>query len=361
MAWDIQMKSFKGRIGGVKVGLLCGLAAAAVAYAGYRVFFNRGGEAAVALIPADATCVITLDTHPSENQVGAFAKLAGALKREGLDQDMEDGVSGLIGKAGLAKEVRQYLTKDLASAWWTGANGRNTTGIALLSVSDSGAVARAISSGTPVTGAGVPAYSFGPGAVMAVVGNYLAISGDAATISRVVATENCAPSIAVLPEYNAARAALPADANLMVFASPAGISQLMSQKGSKTTMWMSFGASLRDGGIQFDYRGPVDAKTYPGLGDLSTMQPLDQNLLKKLPPGAYGLIAHSSLDKYLSAMKTGLGQVSGHEAFDKGQEGFEKETGLSVEKDILPAFKGDAVLAIYPDAAGSTKSADGLL
>jgi hypothetical protein len=352
----------KARLGGVKLTVIGVVATGLIAYAGYRVFFGRTGEAAIALIPADATCVVTLDAHPSEAQIPAFKKLSDALKREGLDNDLENGVSDIIGKAGLAKEVRQYLTKSFATAWWVSQGGKDTTGIVLLSISDPGAVSNIISTGTPVDGAGVSAYRFGSAEmVVAVIDNYLAVAKDAATISRIVRTRSGGDSIANLPEYRAARAALPGDANLMAFVAPSAFNQAMGPTGPKTTMWVSFSSSLRDGGLEFNYRGPVDSKTFPGLAELSNMAPLSHDLLKKLPPDAYGVFAYSSLDRYLRAAKSSIGKATGEKSFEKEQADFEKETGLSVEKDILPAFKGDTVLAIYPDANGSDKSADGLL
>ncbi len=355
------MKLFGGRFGGVKIAVLSVFGAGVIGFAGYKIFFGRTGEAAVALIPADATCVVTLDTHPSTSQVNAFRTLSDALKREGLDKDMEDGVSSIIGKAGLAKDIKKYLTNNMASAWWTGAPGNQTAGVVLFSITNPGAVSQLISSGQPVNGAGVPAYSFSQSAVVAVVGDYLAVAQDANVIARIVEVQHGAPSMASRPEYQAARAALPADANLMVFASPESILQMMGPSRPKTTMWMSFGAALRDGGIQFDYRGPVDTKAFPGMARYSTVKPLSRDLLKKLPPDAYGLMAYSSLDVYFEGAKSGIEKTGNDAAFKKGEADFEKETGLSIDRDILPAFKGDTVIAIYPDAANSTSSADGIL
>lgn len=356
------MRLLRGRFGGVKVALLSLIGATVLGYAGYRIFFNRTGEAAVAMIPSDANCVLTLDTHPSESQVAAFKKLSDALKREGLDSDLEGGVNDIVGKSGIAKDVRQYLTHNLASAWWVGEQGRNTTGIGLLSISDPGAVSKILSSGKRVQGAGVPAYTFdNDHMVVAVVGDYLATSDKPETISRVVQTMNGGESMASLPEYRAARNALPADANFMFFASPRIFHQIMGDKAPNTTMWISFGASLRDGGIQFDYRGPVDTKSFPAMAELSNMKPLSPDLLKKLPPDAYGLVAYSSLDRYVSVALESASKVSSADSVKKQQEDFEKETGLSIDRDVIPAFKGDVVLAVYPDASGSVKSADGIL
>ncbi|HWA82360.1 MAG TPA: DUF3352 domain-containing protein [Fimbriimonadaceae bacterium] len=357
------MKLFRGRFGGVKIALLSLVGAAVLGFAGYKFFFNRTGEAAVALIPSDASCVVTLDTHPSEGQVAAFKKLSDALKREGLDNEIENGVSDIVGEAGIAKDVRQYLTHNLAGAWWVGERGTNSSGIGLLSISDPGAVSNILVKGNPVQGAGVPAYTFGRNGnmVVAVVGDYLAISDKAETIARVVKTRQGAPSMADQPEYRAARNALPPDANFMFFASPRVFHDLMAGKPANTTMWVSFGASLRDGGIQFDYRGPVDTKTFPGMAQLSNMRPLSPDLLKKLPPDAYGLIAYASADKYITAMRDSFSKMMEEETVRKQQEDFEQETGLSIDNDILPAFKGDVVFAMYPDAAMSKKSADCLL
>lgn len=360
-----------GKFGGVKLALLGVVGAAAIGYAGYRMFFARTGEAAIGLIPADATCIVTLDAHPSEGQIGAFTKLSNALKREGLDKDLEEGASGIIGKAGLGTSVRQYLTGNLACAFWmpeTTPNGGSAKphGAVLFSITNPSAVSGIISSGTRVEGASVPTFKFNEmGMVTAVVGDYLVVSSDGETVSRIEATRKGADSIAGLSEYKAAREALPADANMMVFVSPKAVSQLQKMGGQNapnTTMWMSFGASLRDAGLQFDFRGPVDTKMFPGMAALANAAPLDKGLLRKLPADAYGVVAYANLDKYYSTIETSAKQMpNGQKSFEEGKAQFEKQSGISVENDILPAFKGDAVLAVYPDASNSLKSVDGLV
>ena len=352
--------TFLKRFGGVKVALIGIVAAAVVGYAGYRLIFARTGEAAAALIPADASVVVTLDTHPSQSQLAAFTTLSNALKREGLDTEMEKGVNDIIGKAGLADEVRQYLTHNLASAWWSTPNQPNgPTGIVLLSISNPDAVSKLIATGKAVEGGDVAAYSFGnEEAIVAVVGDYLAISKDVATLKKVVATKNGAPSIIGERRYQEARAALPEDANLMVFVSPSALTEFVGPKG--TDMYMAYGASLRSSGIQFDYRGPVDKKTYPALANLSEMAAIDPNLLKKLPPDALGLIAQGSLDKYANSLKSTAEVMTDASSFNRDLTQFEKETGISMENDVLPAFRGDTVLAVYPDRT-STATVDALM
>lgn len=356
------MKLFRGRFGGVKIALLGFVAAGVLGYTGYRLIFTRSGEAAIVLIPADASCVVTLDTHPSEGQLAAFSKLSKALQREGVDHALEGQVNDAIGKAGIAKDVRQYLTHNMASAWWLGSNGMQGHAVGLFSISDGNAVSRILSSGTSVPGAGIPAYSFGrTDMICAVVGDYLAIASDADTIRRVEETRRGAPSVASLAEYKDARSALPPDANLMFFTSPSRFGELLGKHQPMGSSWIAFGASLRDGGIQFDYRGPVDRKAFPEIDTLSNLPALDHNLLKNLPANAYGLIAISSLDRFARTSESSAGRFMGRDAVNKNEGEFQKETGLSIDNDILPAFKGDVVLAFYPDATGSTKSADAVL
>lgn len=354
------MKPFK-RLGGIKFAVIGALAAAVLAYAGYRVFFARTGEAAVAYIPADANFVVTLDSHPSDSQIGAFRKLADALHREGLDTDLENGVNDIIGKAGIAKEVRAHLTHNLALAFWNRNQG-NSDGIVLFAIDDAEAVRNIIASGKRSPGS-VEAYSFGsPNFVCSVLGDYLAIASSPEIIGRAASTQASGDSIASLPEYRDARSALPADANLMFFMSPRAIADIQKSTGANfaANRWMAVGAALRDGGIEFTYRGPVDAKKVPAIGELSKIAPFELGVLRNLPEGALGLLAYSQPAKYFPVLESSMKGANSGEEWDKGVNEFERETGISVKDDLLPGLQGDLVLAVYPDS-GAHESVDGLV
>ncbi len=358
---------FLQRFGGVKIAVLI-LAVAGVGggYATYRYLFKRTGEAAIAMIPSDASLVITIDTHPSEAQITAFQKLGDALKREGIDGDIEDGVSGIIGKAGLAKEVRQYLTNNVAMAMWMPADGgAKTHGLMLLSISDPSAVEKAIAGGTKAPGASIPAYTYTrQDMVVGVVGDYLAIASDVDTLNRAEQTRGGGESVANLQEYRDARGALPTDANLMCFMSPSMIAQASKMSGAKafgSSKWMAMGASLRDGGLRFDYRGPVDTKKFPVLASMVGGAYLDPKFMKKLPEGAYGLMAYSDLSRFYPAVQQSVQDVRGEKRAQDELAKFEQESGISVENDLLPALKGDAIVAVYPGAVADPTSFDGVI
>ena len=58
-----MIETTKKRRGISKVGVLVGaIALGAIAFGAYKILFNRTGEAAIQLIPADARLVVTLDT-----------------------------------------------------------------------------------------------------------------------------------------------------------------------------------------------------------------------------------------------------------------------------------------------------------
>src|SRR5687767_3009338 len=61
--------------------MLLGVALLAVVGFAYNVLFGRRGEAAIAMIPADASFVLTVDLVPSQDQLAAFKKISDAMKR----------------------------------------------------------------------------------------------------------------------------------------------------------------------------------------------------------------------------------------------------------------------------------------
>lgn len=346
------------RFGGVKLALLSAIGVAAVGYGGYKVFFNRTGEAAVALIPSDATFVVTLDTNPSTQQLPTFQKIVKALNEEGFDKDMEDGMGSLVGKAGLAKEMRQYVSTSFALAFWSPTGGKSH-GLALFSLKDKNGAEAALKTGKSVTGANVPAYRFeSQDMVISVMGNYLAVASDVETLNRADATQKGAASIASLDEYRSARAALPEDSTVMCFISPSAIAEMAKSNPAAqfvTAKWMGMSATVRSDGLQLDFRGPVDNATLKGVGQLA---PLSPTLLSRLPGGAFGVLAYSQPAKYYSMFKNAANKASESDEMNKQTKAFEQETGISIEGDIVPALNGDIAIAAYPDASNNPSSAD---
>jgi len=340
----------------------------------YRHFFQRPGEAAIQLIPGDAMMVLTLDTNPSEQQVAVFKRISDAIQREGLDTQMENLIGEMFEKSPIGKDLRPYVMDSFAAAFWNtgGQPGMGEPDMVLfVAVTEPGKVGELLAQrGKKARVDGMDFYRFMQDNVnAAVIAHYLVLTSRPAALSRIESVRNGQmAAVASLPEYQQARAALPADANMMVFLSPRGLVTMGEQTKElganpfRGTKWLAFGATVRDQGIAFDYRAPMDANALPALKHLSQIAAVDPALLKRLPPGAYGLLAYAQPGKYwdyfLDIFAT---DPNARRQVDSGVADFEKETGLNVSRDIVPALNGHLLLAVYPDERGAEYGVDGLI
>lgn len=350
------------RLGAGKVAVLGSVVAlGALAFGAYKLFFQRPGEAAIQLIPADAQFVVTLDTNPSEMQVATFDRIYAALKREGIAEKVDEGLTDLFSKSPVGKEIRPLVATSFAMAQFK-ADGQQ--GFAMLTaLKDSGKVADILAKNGSKVGDRPPMYKVEEGnAYCSVIGDYLAVSDHQELITRVASLQDRTGSVADLPEYQTARAALPRDANLMVFISPQGLAEMQKSVANKSfsgASWFALGATVRDDGILFDYRSPLDSKATAALKAMAQTAALDPKLLSRYPAGAYGLLAYSQPARAWAAL-TGEARQNkdASKELDKGVSEFEKETGLSVQDDIVPAFNGDVSGAVYPGPSGKAEDLD---
>ena len=125
--------------------------------------------------------------------------------------------------------------------------------------------------------------------------------------------------------------------------------------------WIALGATIRDDGIAFDFRGPINMASSPALKAMASIKPLDTDVLKKYPEGAYGLVAYSQPSQYWAPLEAEIKKGNDSTSFYRCLEQFERETGLSVENDILPAFQGDLSVAVYPGPTGKPEDLDMVL
>jgi hypothetical protein len=81
-----------------------------------------------------------------------------------------------------------------------------------------------------------------------------------------------------------------------------------------------------------------------------------------MPSGSYGMIALSNPSSYFDAIKGSMkDEKETNKQFAEMEDSVEKGTGLSVKHDLLPAFKGDAVAALYPSNEGDVAGLDVLM
>src|SRR5256885_1601998 len=75
---------------------------------------------------------------------------------------------------------------------------------------------------------------------------------------------------------------------------------------------------------------------------------IDPNGFKRIPDGAHGLWCISQPSRYWQYVEDAVRTSDqGRKQLDEGLREFEKETGISVPREILPAFNGTIWMAAY--------------
>lgn len=342
----------------------------------YEHYFHRAGEEATQLIPAAAHMVITMDLTPSPNQVPTFKQIGDALEREGLAGRLDESVRRNLTDTLLAQDLRPYLTGSMAFATLAGRVPDQEESLLCVAIKDEAQVRRLLARDARPMHEGDQSYYqiSGQSACMTVIGSYLVTAETPETLRAVQGIERgAAPSVAALEDYRQARAALPHDSNLMLFVSASTVAHGVQQTGNQLltlrnppvqTHYMAMGMAIHPEGIDGVMLSPLDppaALTAQGsrAGDFA---PLTGDLWRRLPSGALGVVALSQPGKaydYLNASASENAEA--RKAMNDAVASFERDTSLSVTRDILPATQGNVALAVYPDAAGQPNGIDGLL
>jgi hypothetical protein len=364
----------------VLVGLSVALIVIVAAIIGYRHFFNRPGEKAVALIPADALLVATLDTNPSPTQLMTFQQIEKALKREGIDGSLDKWLTANASsdKGGkFFSQFRKYWNKSLAFALFGKPNGPagSDPNVALLfAISDKDAVYNLMTQNGQKHSLHDMEYYSSPSdkGCMALISDYFVVTNSPETLERIHAVyTGKAKSVAALSHYREARAALPSDANMMVFVTPKALEQLPANATSafapamktalKTSRWLAMSLTLTPKGIEVVTQTPV--VTPSGMKLPAPPEAIRSDLARHLPSGAYGVATYAQPGRLWDWVQmAGQQDPESQRAIADGFAAFEHETGMSVPKDVLPGLNGDLTLAVYPDPTrAGTSGVDGLI
>ena len=386
--------------------LVCGAGAGSVM--AYRHYFRRPGEQAIAQIPADALLVVTLDTNPGPDQVLLFKRIQDAVKTSGLNANLDEIMKQMAApppadkddededapaKPGapaapaapvkaddpgaLYRETRPFLKDNYAFALFKKPSG-NMDAVGFVAINDRAKVLEILNKDCEKKKFGTMSYFAMPNAGMcaALRNDYLLLSDAPQAFQWADGVRmNRARSVDSLPEYQQARAALPADASLMVFASPTALREVNHQIQTASarntpaynleahgTKWAALSLTLRDTGVAFDYALPEDASTMDALKTLANIAPVSPDVLKQLPAGAYGVMTYSQPGKYYDVFTQAVSEdKKTDKEVKKSLAEFRKETGMDIVSDIVPAFGGAVTLAVYPDANNPNGAADGVV
>jgi hypothetical protein len=338
-------------------------AVAVLAVAAFKYLMGRPGEAAIQLIPADADIISTLDTNPSEQQIGAFSRILTALNREGMVSKVDTIVNKALQQSKIASDIQPYVSKNFAFAGWkSGATIASPEPAFFLASTNNDKILAALQADAQPTSQ-PNLFLLKENLYGGIISNYLVITQSQQRFNQILAVANHqARSAADLPQYQAARATLPSDSNLMLFMSPKGLmgdSSLVSKDNPLVSdNWFAMGVAVRDQGLATYYRYPLrvkDAKGWERFGDVASF---DMSALKEVPAGAYGVIGLSQLGKVVQ----GSYEVAGeNKDFGPSITKWEQENKISVLNDVVPALSGNAQIVVYPGVTGQAKDIDALV
>lgn len=344
----------------VCVGAWAGLSA-------FRQITARTGEAALSLVPSDALAVASIDLSPSASQILAFKHIDDSLQRNGMSELVGSGIADLFEPHAPGKEgLRPLLTRHGALVLLASADGKleQSKPVGLVAVTSGADALTALQKG------GVTRYYKGfryyklknGQQLYAVFDNVLAIAGEPESLYAIYQTKSGQKApITTVADFQSARTQLADDANLMVFASPRVFNSLPSEVQYRANGWISMGMAIREGGIGMTYAGASDMSAMPGLAKFGEIAPVRSDLFKVLPSGAYGTIAMSQPTKMFEGFEDAiLTGVDAKKGLRDMEDSMAKETGMSLRKDVLPAFRGNSIFAAYPSEA-PTAGVDGLV
>lgn len=315
----------------------------------YKYIFNRPGESAIALLPADSSIIVTLDTNPSDRQITVFRTIGDTLEKQHFAGNFDFVATKLMQDNPLAAKLRPYLTNNFAIGRW-GAAAKMDHGAIIISVKDPNAVKEIVESNKK------------PKEVsMKVVRDYLVMSNleaDTQTVEDVAAGKK--DSVATQSQFLEARKTLPQDANMMVFVSYDNLAKDQKSEFNFTTEgYVAFSATLEEEGLAFDAYGISKTKDKDMKALIDQVQPMDDTVLKSLPQRAYGALGFRGIDVSIKAVELTMGK-SGEfsKAWDDGVKAVEKQSGLSVEDELLPALSGSCAIGVFPGASQKPEDLD---
>ncbi|HLK60627.1 MAG TPA: DUF3352 domain-containing protein [Chthonomonadaceae bacterium] len=374
---------------GVLVAVLVFFAAGLLAY---RFLFHRAGEEATALIPSDAVLVATLDITPGPDQVILFNRIKKSMAQEKVTGLFQSWLASSKNGASFMDDIVPQLSTSYAVGIWKKAGAKPTQDpdvVGLITVKSIPAVETAAAKyGTKANLQGMSYYNISSEKMaITFIGNYLVLADRPEVLLRVRSVSRGeTESIAHLASYKEARAKLPSSANCMLFVDAPTMVEWSQKYGrsifsddtkavdsngapkpdpSKSPVhlsgWATVAMTLRDRGIETVWRFPYDTGN-PGARLIGSIAPVDKKLYSRLPGGAYGLLVLSQPGRYYEAKNDSLGlSAEDKKQMDEGLNSFEKETGISIEKDLVAGLKGDLALVVYPAREAMTGIPDGLI
>ncbi len=298
------------KLAAVGISLLAGLATTLA----FRGFFDRPGEAAVGMMPADADAIVTVDLVPAPSQVVAFRNIEGALDRSGKESSLMTNLTSELGEPELGQAVGPYLGRSMALlVYMDQAKGAKFVpdGVAFISLNDKVAAEVGLRKKfKPVIEPTEVYYPLKDGRAVRVVDTYLEVATNPKYFAKLDAVRDGKEKSALTaPGLRTVRSLAEPAANIKAFWKNDGA-------------WSLLTGSIDDSGVAIVVRG---AKT--NGGKQVSFRPFSQSAITSVPSGPYALFGVSQ-----------LAQLTGDMTKQAG--------GLG--DSLRSTFGGDTFIGLYP-------------
>ncbi len=336
-----------------------------------RSAFDRPGESALSLVPAEATGLLVMDFTPGVRQLGAFRQIAASAKSANVGKTFDETVTSLVNDDLWVQKLIPFTRRSLVIATMPGpekigGNARDSwyeRNFLIVPVSDVSSVQTILAKHLHKKNGYYAIPNFGSDLALGMVQNNIVVGSSAKVIDLV---RTCAwgthASIVDQAEYRVARKQLDYDANLMGFVSTSVVGPHDQTPASPSKAWLAGGMAIRDEGISFSFNYPVDNNEWQAYKALSAMAPIRNDILTQLPAGAYAVTALSQPSAIWNSLKLAAkGNAESERTLREFATSAERELGLNFERELIPALGGTSVVAVYPSSEKPTKGLDILI
>lgn len=362
------------------VGLLLVLAGFA-AWQMKRTVFQKPGEQALnRFAPSQTWAAMSLDARPTSlAQVRVLGRWVQALQNEHIEDLMERMMREADKDISASKWRKTFTGSGAVVMWPKGEDNLKEMPniVAALQVNSAKETRALLQEEGKAQGGEADVYMVplskteGDTKVFATIqDDYLLVasSPEAIRTAREVAGGKTG-SLTAQPDYKALRAKVPSEANFLMYASPKlykAAQEIAKQQGSVSekqqqeaeafaklsAQGVCAGVTVGNDGLLFDSSVKVPESFGNAMGQVAPINAKAKNL----PANPVAVLSISQPGVYLTVFQNVLKTMGGdtQKQWDKGVAQMEKETGLSLERDVIPALSGQWTVGVYADSEKRT-------
>ncbi|MEO7454372.1 MAG: DUF3352 domain-containing protein, partial [Fimbriimonadales bacterium] len=326
---------------------------------GVMSLLERRGEAAISMIPSDAALAISFDNTPSPSQVMLFKEISNAMEDGGVNRFVDEMMDDMEVPPQV-RAIKENLKGSFAVGLWGDIAGGEPDMVFAAALNSTASAENVLRDhAKKISGLGVPAYEVDGEVIIAFYEDYALVSNSQENLRRAIdAGEGKIQSLDEIAAFKSARESLPSDASFMLFVNGEAIAKadedtrkMYEAMGIVKAGWAAVSATVIDTGIQIDmYQDMRGAGQL--VAEYEAIPELTYTSANRLPAGAIGVLAVSDAGRMVGAVIESVSASVLGADFEEGFGEMEKETGLNLEKDILPALAGETYMALYPPKDG---------